>query len=397
MRLAFFCGSLEFGRDGVGDYCRRLAVECIRQGHECVLVALNDPCIKENAPGKQELDEKSISVLRLSGIVPWDVRVKEARKWLEDFKPDWISLQFVPFGFHRKGLCFGLGKIMVSINPGAAWHLMFHELWLGLGEDSRLKDRVVGTLQKSIIKDFIRRLQPRIFHTQAEPYQEALRREKIKASILPLFSNIPNIRENGWSGLLEPLVAEAAGKQMDRGSVYLAGILGGVHPEWNAEEAVNTLIPLVQKNQRQLVLVFHGKNNLSTNAFKEMKLKLTDRALVVVTGERSTADISRIVQTLDLGIATSPMQIIQKSGSAAAMLEHGLQLLVTRDDWRLRGNYTRSGEHSSRLLTPKQFASLTALPAKGLQPPEEISVHRVAERLLAAMQFPVSAEAATLS
>lgn len=32
MRLAFICVSLEPGRDGVGDYTRSLAAECIRQG-----------------------------------------------------------------------------------------------------------------------------------------------------------------------------------------------------------------------------------------------------------------------------------------------------------------------------------------------------------------------------
>ena len=42
MKLLFLCSSLEPGRDGVGDYTRRLAGECLRQGHEVRLLSLND-------------------------------------------------------------------------------------------------------------------------------------------------------------------------------------------------------------------------------------------------------------------------------------------------------------------------------------------------------------------
>ena len=42
MKFAFICGSLEPGRNGVGDYTRRLAGELAAQGHECLLVSLND-------------------------------------------------------------------------------------------------------------------------------------------------------------------------------------------------------------------------------------------------------------------------------------------------------------------------------------------------------------------
>ena len=41
MKLIFICGSLEPGRDGVGDYTRRLAGELIRQGHQIAIIALN--------------------------------------------------------------------------------------------------------------------------------------------------------------------------------------------------------------------------------------------------------------------------------------------------------------------------------------------------------------------
>jgi hypothetical protein len=390
MKIVFLCSSLEPGRDGMGDYTRRLTGELIRQGHPSIAVALNDSYISDIVFESQEVDGTSISVLRLPSVMPYNKRMIEIRNWLNGFNPDWISLQFVPFGFHRKGLCFGLGKKLALINSKASWHIMFHELWLGLGDKATFKDRVWGALQRLIVLDLMGRLRPRIVHTQAESYRIALRRQKIIASILPLFSNIPYINGDGWNGLLEPLVTKAAGKHQDRTQLYLTGVLGAVPPEWDAEKTANLLLPLVQHSQKRLVLVFFGKNSLTPEAVDKLKFTLQNRADIVMAGERTSLEISKILQTLDLGLGTTPRQVIQKSGSVVAMLEHGLRVLVTRDDWHLRGPDSPLEEKSSRLLFPEQFALLKTLPTRDLQPPIDSSVKRVADRMLAAMKSPLS-------
>src|ERR1700679_2438430 len=104
MRIAFICSSLEPGRDGVGDYTRRLAGELIRQKHPSVIIGLNDTKISEIMSGSQEMEGTPIPVLRLPSMLPWKERETIARKWLNDFDPDWVSLQYVCFGFHIKGL-----------------------------------------------------------------------------------------------------------------------------------------------------------------------------------------------------------------------------------------------------------------------------------------------------
>ncbi len=101
--------------------------------------------------------------------------------------------------------------------------------------------------------------------------------------------------------------------------------------------------------------------------------------------------ISKILNTLDLGLATSPRQMIQKSGSAAAMLEHGLTLLVTRNDWRLREGSPPADEAFPRLLSPEQFAALDALPMRDPNPPQGSSVKSAAERMLASFNGTVPA------
>jgi hypothetical protein len=346
---------------------------------------LNDPHVSETKLETQEIEGTPVSVLRLPSTMPWSDRVAEARLWVDAFNPDWASLQLVLFGFHPKGLCFGLGKYLATINSKASWHVMFHELWLGLGDGSPVKHRIYGVLQRGIVLDMVRRVRLRAAHTQTESYRAVLAREKIAASVLPLISNVPYVEGDGWTELLEPLVARAVGERPDRKKLYLAGVFGAIYPEWKVEDVVNIIFPLTQRWQKRLLLVFHGRSNLSADAFEKMKQKLRPQAEIVVTGERPGCEISKIMQALDLGLATTPRQVIQKSGSVAAMLQHGLQILVTRDDWRLRGPGAPREEISPRLLSPQQFAALTDLPVRDPDCPHESQVKSIAGTMLAAM------------
>ncbi len=385
MRFAIFCGSLEPGRDGVGDYTRRLGCECIRSGHEVVAIALNDQYVDRSLVGIQSMENISMSCLRLPATSTWASRIVETRKWLEPFGPEWASLQFVPFGYQSKGLCFGLGKKIRAICPGARWQIMFHELWLGLGRGSSLKHRLWGTLQKSIILDLVDRLNGPVIFTQADPYRQALQRENINATLLPLFSNITYTAGDAWDELLAPAMKNATGTAADRQGLYLAGIFGAVHPEWSAQKTANALFPLAQRFGRRLVLVFFGKSHLSPQQLTGLKNALQDQAVVLTLGERTPAEISWILQTLDLGLATTPLQVIQKSGTAAAMWAHGLPLLVTRDDWHLAGPDSRPLAPLPQLFFPEQLVLLNALPVRDARLAATNDTATVAQKMIQIM------------
>ena len=385
----------------------------MRQGHECLAVALCEKIgmsiservegdsgwtvkIEEIVPNKRESlcehpngrrsEASPIESLRLPNWLAWEERVELARKRLRDFQPDWVSLQFVPFGFHPKGLPFGLSRRLTKIIGTNRLHIMFHELWVGLGENAPVKHRAWGALQRMFILELVARLHPQRLETQAEPYRKALAASGINASILPLFGNIPIAPGDGWDELLEPMVSKAAGGAQERSALYLAGVFGAVHPEWDGELAVRALLSLVQRFRKRLMLIFFGKSNLSAEWLNRLKYKLHRRADVVVVGEKPALEISRILQSIDLGLATSPRQLIQKSGTVAAMLEHGLPVLVTRDDWHLRGVRSCKNEESSKLLSPDQFALLKNLPTRDPNLPAETHVEQVARQMLRAMQ-----------
>ncbi|MFM8365255.1 MAG: hypothetical protein ACKOAS_08920, partial [Verrucomicrobiota bacterium] len=101
MRIAFVCAGAEPGGDGVGDYTRRLAGELQRRGLDAAILALNDRAL---GYGLQRGDNE----LRLSRVTPWSLRMREAREFLEEFRPDFLSLQFVGYGFDPRGLPLGL-------------------------------------------------------------------------------------------------------------------------------------------------------------------------------------------------------------------------------------------------------------------------------------------------
>src|SRR4051812_20090145 len=105
MRILFICGCLEPGKDGVGDYTRRLAEASIGQEHEVFLISLQDKYVVSNdfVANVQNGVAVQIQTARLSANIMWSERIKIINRIIEDYKPNWISLQYVPYSFNKKG------------------------------------------------------------------------------------------------------------------------------------------------------------------------------------------------------------------------------------------------------------------------------------------------------
>src|ERR1700744_127282 len=191
MKIAFICNSIEPGKDGVGDYTMRLAGELISQGSAIAVLALNDKYVGEVFTGIQRSGNIDVPIMRIPFSLPVTERGILAKKFIDQFDPSWLSLQFVPFGFHAKGLKIGLGKFLLSISNGRLWHILFHELWVGMAVEETLKLKWWGSLQRLLIKSMLIKLRPKVIHTQTRLYQAQLSKLGFKADYLPLFGNIP--------------------------------------------------------------------------------------------------------------------------------------------------------------------------------------------------------------
>ena len=165
MKILFLCGSLEPGKDGVGDYTRRLAGELIRQGHEAAIV-------------------------RIPSMFSAKKRFSLASGFINSFDPEWLSLQFVPYSFNVKGLPFGLAGKLKKIGKGRKWHIMFHELWLQRYTGVSLKIKILSYIQEFIVCRMLVKLNPKLIHTHLPFYQTLIKKRGYDTLALPLFSNI---------------------------------------------------------------------------------------------------------------------------------------------------------------------------------------------------------------
>jgi hypothetical protein len=322
VRIAFLTGGLEPERDGVGDYTRRLAGELIRQGHPSVILGLNDSQVSGARFDSQEAEGTLISVLRLPGAMPSSERVRLAREWLDAFNPDWVSLQFVPFGFHPRGLSVGLPRHLKSIIGSRPLHWMFHELWVLWNFPLSLRKRLLGQCQKLCLRAYLRKLKPQAVTTQLSLYQAELNKIGVAADVVPLHGNIPvypKDEADKWladrCGSLKSLKRVKAG--------FFGNILSTLDPSllaaWTAELNVAG---------NELLLLSAGKiGGEGEKLWDSLEQKLKASATFFKLGELDEREASLYFSAMDYGLTSYPPELMGKSGSVAAMREHGLPVI----------------------------------------------------------------------
>ncbi len=330
MKILFICGSLELGRDGVGDYTRRLAAECSSRGHECAIIALHEYGLTE---ASLETGPAG-SLLRLPARSRWEQRLERAVAFHEEFGADWVSWQLVTYGIDPRGLVpSALMRHAARLN-GPNCHVMAHELWLGLETTSSWRARAIGWQQRRDVLNLLDRLNPSCMHTSNSTYQVALAEAGYSVALLGLFGNVPvsqriGVAANPLAPWLPPNLRVGTTQQL------VAVTFGTLHSQWEASATAKWLNQTALRHYKQPVLIAIGRvgahATATFNAFGREEIP------VVVTGEQSTDAVSELLGAADFGIAPHPWALIGKSGAAAAMIDHGLPVLVPRDDWLLRG------------------------------------------------------------
>jgi hypothetical protein len=350
MKILFLCGSLEPGRDGVGDYVRRLLGELSKEGHDVTAISLNDQHIYEAFFGYQLFENESLAVLRLPSRWKSNQRFTRAEQWINEFDPDWLSLQFVPFAFNDKGLPYALGKQLFSMGKKRNWHIMFHELWVGMDREASIKYRILGKAQQIIIKSIIYLIRPKVIHTQAHLYQIQLAKLGITAHYLPLFGNIPVVSVGSVN---HNSIAISATPQ----SMSLV-LFGNIHQSSLVQLFTNEAAAYARATGTSLVLVLIGRCGPEAehwlSAWKVAGLN------VEVLGEQSSSCISATLQKATFGLATTPTALIEKSGTAAAMREHGLRVICAGRAWHPNTNITLRMPDGMVVYTPGNFEDCVA-------------------------------------
>lgn len=320
MTIVFLCGSLEPAKDGVGDYTRRLAAELFRLGHGVAAIAINDRHITRVLVEDQDSDGVKIRVYRLPSYLKKERTVKILLgRWISTIDPDWVSLQYVPFSFQKYGMPLKLGELLRTIGEDRKWHIMFHELWVGMEKEASLKLKIWGEVQKFIAKRLIWQLAPKRIHTQATLYQNQLAGLGCYVDILPLFGNIPQ----GGSIKVKTSISHLK-----------FVIFGEIQPKAPFSEFLNDLHAHTCNNKRKVKFIFVGWNGKELDSW--LRLCEYNDFESQVLGELIPEKLSEILKECDWGISTTPFYQIEKSGTVAAMREHCLPVYCIARKWTLR-------------------------------------------------------------
>ncbi|MBT8319324.1 MAG: hypothetical protein KJP01_04265, partial [Gramella sp.] len=316
MKIVFLCGSLEPGKNGVGDYVNRLAGCLLNEGVYAYSIALNDPYIEGWQFDKFYHRHKIHQVLRFGKGMSIEKKIKIGRDWIQDIAPDWLSLQYVPYSFNKRGIPLRLNKKLEKLGKGHNWHIMFHELWAGMGNPNSVKLQIYGSIQKFIIRDLLKSLKPCSIHTHATLYRKQLQLRGWKVSQLPLFANIRfyECRQKSKSGITK------------------VAVFGCIQPEAKLKEFICWL-----SSQKLGKVCFHflGNNGKELNSW----LQILEESSIPykLFGWLEEKELSHELSRCDLGVTSTPYYLIEKSGTVAAMIEHKMNIICIGPVWIPRG------------------------------------------------------------
>lgn len=328
MRIAFCCNTLEPGTSGVGDYTLRLSAALKKQGWETCAISFNDSFVKEELTEERKTGNDALPISRIPSSLNARVRSSMVVKHLQQWQPDWTSLQFVPYSFQSKGFV-SRGTFPFRTPAGGKHHLMFHELWIGQHPGASLRDRAVGALQRFMCRRAVRAWAPRLSHTSCKVYQALLARSKVAAGLLPMFGTVEptgylHDQDSLWSRLVfkEPTMGNLSPER-----VRIAGVFGANYDSNGLKSACQKLIANAQLNELHLVICFLGRSASSYRSLCASMKTHTSSVSSVILDSLDDDGLIATIGGLNLGIVTTPLDAIGKSSAAATLRDQGIPVL----------------------------------------------------------------------
>lgn len=294
--------------------------------------------------------------------------------------PDWVSIQFVPYAYANHGLVGARTLPWSSLRGRLGTHIMFHELWIGAHHGASFRERVTGRLQRMGIQNLYHVLSPDVVHCSNRLYSDMLSRVGIYNKILPLVGNIPV-----QSSVGDPYEEVVSGftPGLRRSSWTVVALFGAIHRSDNLLSTLRWLQHLCNRNSKQLLVVSLGNCPTAAQIFAELmpQLPAAGRPTFLVKGHLEAAALSAWMRFADCALATTPMNIIEKSGSAIAFAEHGVPVIVTDRGSRVRGHPVTNDVHSTRfwLFGDRHLEDFCHLPPRRVP---ESRLQEVANQLL---------------
>lgn len=249
-------------------------------------------------------------------------------------KADFVSIQFAPYSFST----FGFSKkpiiALAKLLRDKKLHINFHEIWIGAYPNATCKERIIGWLQKREILNFIHASKPSVITCSNSAAMDRLKRAGINVKYLYLFGNIPYFQNEKNS---KPDELEVA-------------FFGTYYAKFPYELLAKKLKKISNSLDKTTHLKLMGRQREFEGLKKIKKISRDNGFIISEMGECSESEISKEFQNCDLGISTSPYDVLGKSGATAAMLEHGLPILAFDDGDTAKSNLFVMNEFSDQIF-----------------------------------------------
>lgn len=181
MRILFITNNLPPLVDGVGDYTYNLAREFAKHGHVVHVVCRNKEEIRDEYEG--------IHVAKI--VRKWNRQAgKDIAEYIRKNQLEVVSLQYVPYAYHSKGLPFGLISVVDEIKKTEAKLMVFcHEVSVEFFNAS-LKKRFYEQLMRYVSKKILQKAD--CMATSLVHYRKMMEDLGCKhVGVIPIASNIP--------------------------------------------------------------------------------------------------------------------------------------------------------------------------------------------------------------
>lgn len=374
------CGSLEPGKDGVGDYSRLLSAELIQLGHDLRIIATNDKAATEVIREEQWQENTAVPVLRIPYGVTNRTRIAILQEEIDNFLPEWVSLQYVPYSFNRYGVPVDFALALRRIRFTGEWHIMFHELWIDQRGIWTPKDTTISYLQRLAVVLLQWVLGPSVKHTHLPAYQTKMLPLGVTTLALPLFANIRPVKTSVTS---------------PPSKVFRLGFFSQMNLKPEIIRFIKELANWLQGTENQeLEILLLGGGADKVNLMKKGLLSSIPMATIKPLGFLPSEELSQHISTLNLGITPVRHHAIGKSGTVAAFLSHGVPVAAP---WLTQSCPSFFDETLSEAVitnfTPKGLKA--AMEAAQTLDTTVISPRGIAQRMLGDLSLSVAASTAT--
>ena len=208
-----------------------------------------------------------------------------------------ISFQFAPyayssFGINRKNLSF-LAKLLHSKKV----HVNFHEIWIGAHPNASWKDKFIGWRQKREIFKFLEMVNPSFITCSNPAAMDRLNQVGIRANHLYLFGNIPYFRSPNT------LVSDN----------LRVALFGTPYRKFPYNILAEKLTKISESANKPIELSIIGRQREQSGLEHIRQISEDFNFSLFESGELSTQSISTKLQNSDLGLSTTPYDILGKS------------------------------------------------------------------------------------